>query len=210
MYTKSKSHKAIRVGLLAVVGLLCSSCIVVFSWVGNASGHSVLVVGDTITYDGYSDLKASLEADYYLKVLTGTGGYQITDMYSSVVQNINPPSDVVVINLGTYDALYANDPVITGLRWTNIRGFFTASPCIVAVTVNSHATTPGYSNAAATAINDNIRTYNSGHIVDWDAMVAGNPALIGPDGWSPAPDAYDDLAASIRQAVDDCYSAPPA
>lgn len=206
---KKKTTKAVSLGLITFVVLLCSSCIVQIGWTGHPQGQTLLVMGDTITYQGYDELAAELDPNFYHKVVTGNGGYEINQMYEVAGQNNLPAPDVVVINLGTYDALHGRDPSTSAAQWVSLRGMFASTPCIIAVTINEHSTADGYNNATAAAINDFLRPLSGRHIVDWDAMALADPSLVEADGWSPTQSGQEALAYAIWLQAINCELAQP-
>ncbi len=138
-----------------------------------------------------------------------TVDYEINQMFETAGQHNLPAPDVVVINLGTYDALHGLDPSTSAAQWLSLRGMFASSPCIIAVTVNEHSTADGYNNATAAAINSFARQFSGLRVVDWDAMVVADPSLVGTDGWTPTESGYQALAEAVWFRAINCELAQP-
>src|SRR3954451_953933 len=122
-------------------------------------------------------------------------------------QRVTPADRIVGFDLGTND-----DPANPGLLASDLHQARRASgdSCMIVATLNrpplNGARVDGLNQAvlAFASANDNVQ------LVDWNAIVASQPSLLGPDHVHPTPQGYALRAQLFAQAVADCASAAPA
>ena len=184
---------------------------------------SVAVLGDSITFESETELRAALaEATAVdLTALVGRPGKTFAELLADGERIAATDPDLVVINLGTNDALKGVPVEDTRL---DLDALYAALPdaLIVAVAVTTRFSGSPF-DVRAQAINDRLRAgcrdgARPVAVVAWDQIVAADdanqadsPALdpILSDGLHPTPRGRARLADAIAAAVADLVRTIP-
>ncbi len=162
---------------------------------GNPHGHTVAVVGDSITYFSSPYIERSLRGDGYR--IDATTGYWMPQMYPAIQQLLPSSPAAWVVELGTNDARYGNANWPSDLsREVNA---IAAQRCVVLVTVNPRL------GSIATGIDQAIASTVAGqsnfHSLDWGNIEWQKPKWVSPDGIHPSPRGRAELAKLMRLTV---------
>jgi len=163
----------------------------------------VTIVGDSITALSADALHRQLDA-WYLVSIDGRSGYTAEQQQPSLDEMIAMRPDVMVINLGTNDALKGTVAEVAISTLSAARGRLEAQgTTVVFVTLTTDTDNPAANNIAA-AVNAWIRSQEN--VVDWDRAVAtsiASGALLTSDSVHPTwPEGVSVLTSMIAAAVD--------
>jgi len=153
---------------------------------------SVTVVGDSVTSVEHAQLHAALKSDYTTTYIVSSNG-RIGGMSSQLSSSINSNGDpnVVIINLGTIDALQAGSSTTSTTSGSPLAPLVSATSgtgCVVLTTVNVRADDrPVHipDVTVATRINHQIKSLAHSDptkykVVDWNEFLATLPAASVP------------------------------
>lgn len=198
LYIRKSRSCAAAIAVFAIVVL--SSCEHQRSYEGNAEGRKVAIIGDTATEMSSTSIHEAFELRYQLKVSDlGRRFDQSQVLADDFAQD---PPDVLVLQLGYFDAMGGVDIEQSSAHYDLIRQRFPQS-CIVVVNLSTHTENVEF-NHNATVINELYRNHGGPYIVNWDYLTSHNPALLGFDYIHPAPEAYQIYAEQILEMVDNC------
>jgi hypothetical protein len=171
------------------------------SWGDLAPPPGVYVIGDSVVLGAESALVAALapapvtvDAQVSRSLLGAV----------SVLQQARPGiGDVAVVALGTNDG---TDPVEFAHRIDLVMGALQGVPHVL--WLDQREFEPGRA-----ALNDQLRAatarYPTLRVLGWNAVVAANPADVGPDGIHVTAAGAAAMGALVRQAVDEVRTPPP-
>lgn len=177
-------------------------------------GDRIVVIGDSITNEGRTELAAMLGVDHRV-VIDGHPGYLIALQQPVAIELAATNPSIVVIELGTNDVAFGHPVDVSIVDMERMVSTFLGARCIVLTTVST-----GFPNgdevararvldAAYRAIADRDPRVR---IVDFDAVIdAANsdPSFIGPffyDGIHPTASGQERLARATADAVASCGS----
>jgi len=184
---------------------------------------TVAVLGDSITFESETELRVALEAGTVvdLTAVVGRPGKTFAELLADAEQIATTGPDLVVINLGTNDALKS---VPIGDTRLALDALYAALPdaLIVAVAVTTRFSDSPF-DVRAQAINDRLRAGCRDRarpvaVVAWDEIVAADDANradspahdpILSDGLHPTPRGRARLADAIAVAVAGAMRAIP-
>jgi hypothetical protein len=179
---------------------------------GNPSGPTVGIIGDSITRMSSANIGTDLYSSYYVAI-DAVIGITIGDQLP-VVQTIartEAPADWI-INLGTNDALLANEGHPTDWQ-TNLTALVKAVgyACVILTTVNINADRSHGTSSVAVDINNDLEFLarvdpQHFHLLDWNALVQ-SPARVDwlwIDHVHPSDLGRQKLADLYRQALTGC------
>jgi lysophospholipase L1-like esterase len=181
------------------------------SYVG--AGRKVVVLGDSLTVLGWKRLYRALARDHRLAITAWVGeGYnpgvlsrlaESEALVPLAARTTYAPTrpDVVVIALGTNDALYrrSTDRALAVMR--QLVEMF-GGACLVGVTLPEHLTIAKWSNEQARALNAGMREW-ADRVVDW-ARISIRPGALQPDSIHPTETGTRLRSAAIVSAVRTC------
>jgi lysophospholipase L1-like esterase len=188
------------------------------------------LLGDSITHEAEPELRATLEATsrstpdgsaslagWAIVSLVGVPGATIGEMQAAAQATAALAPDLVVVNLGTNDALKSVHSATTLTDLDTLLATLGTSS-IVAVTVTTRFTDSPF-DVRAQAINDELRSRSARAepgrlvIVAWDEIVAAD-AIDHPvgdsilsDGLHPTPRGRRRLATAVAAGVDEAATA---
>jgi hypothetical protein len=168
------------------------------------------IVGDSITFESTSDIRAHFDGHYRVKV-TASFGFTTWRQQSAVASDAADPPAKEIVELGTNDAVRIDHPLPTGdgppptladvtARLDKFARELPRSTCVIFVTVSTH--NPAWSPANAQRIDDHIRS-SFAHVADWDR--AWKPSYFDTAG-DPHPNesGRQALLAVLDTALDNC------
>lgn len=173
---------------------------------------TVAVVGDSITHEAEAELRAALGTipDVTVTALVGRPGGTFADLQDDADEVAASVPDIVVINLGSNDALKQVDTETTLAEVDAMCDKFPES-LIVAVAVTTRFTDSWF-DVRAQAVNDHLRAGRDERgvpaaVVAWDEIVAaddaaapaGDPILT--DGLHPSLRGRARLARAVADTV---------
>ena len=165
------------------------------------------MLGDSITFESETELRAALESATVvdLTAFVGRPGKTFAELLADAARIAADDPDVVVINLGTNDALKTVPVEETRLALDALYAAIPDAP-IVAVAVTTRFSDSPF-DIRAQAINDRLRAGCRDHarpvvVVAWDEIVAADEALLS-DGLHPTPRGRARLAAAVAATVAD-------
>lgn len=176
------------------------------------AGPRVTIAGDSITNQSNPLTSAALASAYHHRI-QGFPGFTIAGVQPTVALQVATAPDVSVINLGTNDmgqnnANWQSDPTPGVGDFDEVVALVAPIPCVEFVTIYDGFHAPANNNVG-TAINAYLAalvgTNPSMHLIDWNAAVDANPALLSSDHVHPTTAGRQWLADNIRTAIDtDC------
>ncbi|MBA2279745.1 MAG: SGNH/GDSL hydrolase family protein [Acidimicrobiia bacterium] len=222
---KVTAARGTLIGVLAVLAVACSGGeapppatttpagelgIVETGFTGD-NGPTVVVLGDSIAYRAIEALHEALDGDrvriaaligqgYAGDQTTASSGTHLMVDIATVFAPLNP--DVVVFALGTNDAIIPESTIDEATAAMRSMDALFPSACLVGVGVNEAATLPGFDTAEARGINLAL-TEIADQFVDISPLAASS---FEPDGIHPPPEAVDNYAALVADAVDRCVA----
>jgi dienelactone hydrolase/lysophospholipase L1-like esterase len=122
-------------------------------------------------------------------------------------QSLTPADHIVVFDIGTND-----DPAQPGRLAADLSAArrLAGDRCMVVATLNR----PPLNGVPVDGLNHALLAFADGappvQLVDWNAIVASEPSLLGPDRIHPTPEGYATRAQLFAEAVASCSSSPPA
>ena len=174
-------------------------------------GPRVTIAGDSITTMSTPRTAAAL-ADAYHHRIQGYPGSMIAGVQPTVALQVATAPDVSVINLGTNDMGREDcqsDPAPCVGDFDEMVALLAPIPCVELVTIYDGYRFPANNNVG-TAINAYlvalVASDSSRHLIDWNAAVDANPALLSSfDHVHPTTAGQQWLADNTRAAIDtDC------
>jgi lysophospholipase L1-like esterase len=99
--------------------------------------RSVVVLGDSITYQGISELEGALGSRWNVQI-DGTPGYEIAQQLPSGRELAKGGPEQVIINLGTNDVTHGKDLKTSAAQMSELLAAFSTARCIHLVTINEH------------------------------------------------------------------------
>ena len=169
---RSRHHIA-ALGVAAAALIALCSCSQIVGYRGNSHGPKVALIGDSITVQMEAPLKQVLEPSYrvIIKAKSGQRLDQRLPTVKSVLHTVAGPPDLMVIDLGTNDALqnYAG----WGASLTSTMGLVANVKCVVFLTVNQNADIHHGTVAAQInqALQNAVASRPNFHILDWNALL---------------------------------------
>jgi lysophospholipase L1-like esterase len=203
---------------VAVFAIGAASCRTIQPFAGTGA-PTLQFTGDSITVQSTADINAHFKANHDVGIEAFVGA-DTREQASQVARDAATSPAIEVINLGTNDAArigvdqYATingkrvliDPASTMeqvlARFDVFVAEFSATTCLVFVTVNTH--NPSWEPANAATINDHLRAI-SPHLVDWDAAWKAS-YFDAPDNPHPNATGRQALLALEDQAIAGCAS----
>ena len=189
------------------------------------TGIGMSLVGDSITSTTYSKgagaaIKTALEGDGYTGLfdIEAVVGTRSDEMLSFVTKAVADDLNVIYVFLGTNDVI--QDSVNSGAptnivtaqaSLTNALDAADSDTVIIVTTVGRildyFAAINGYTGPALAAQwNATLGTWAAGrpntYVLDWDAAVQANPALVGTDGIHPSTTGKTWFATNIKALLD--------
>jgi acyl-CoA thioesterase-1 len=167
------------------------------------SGPQLAVLGDSITFVSAEAIDAALKPRYALS-MSAVVGVKTDGQMATAKRYAGTRPDVVVINLGTNDALQGVDVDRYEREMAKMVSMFPDS-CVIVTTIVTHPIDPTDYEQRAAAYDAYLRTLP--HVADWDARVAkasrtGLQYLA--DAVHPNADGQRAYAELIRETADAC------
>jgi hypothetical protein len=162
---------------------------------GNARGHTVAVVGDSITYMSGLYIESSLRGDGYR--IDATSGYTMALMYPAIQQLLPTSPAAWVVELGTNDARFGTPS--WSADFSKEVNALASQRCVVLVSVN-----PRLGSIAVSldqAIASTVAGQSNFHELDWGDIEWQHPRWVAPDGIHPGPQGSAELAKLMRLTV---------
>jgi hypothetical protein len=184
-------------------------------YTGNATGERLAVIGDSITQMSHDEIHRQLDGAYHVSV-DGRPGFTISEQLpvAAVYSQQHPVPGVIVVNLGTNDAVLGTTLADATRDLADITANFPTARCVVLTTVNANTmgvTFNDWANAfnfwaifAMAGTDDRIR------IADWNTSVHtyyedGQPqGDLTYDLVHPTPIGQERLADLTKTAIDTC------
>ncbi len=166
---------------------------------------TVAVLGDSITHEAEAELRAALGAlpGVTVTAIVGRPGGTFADLQDDADEVSASVPDVVVINLGSNDAL---KQVATETTLAELEAMYEKFPesMVVAVAVTTRFTDSWF-DVRAQAVNDHLRARRDqwgvpAAVVAWDEIVAADDAIL-HDGLHPTARGRARLAGAVAEAV---------
>lgn len=170
------------------------------------------MVGDSITNEGRIEIATTFDRDREV-VIDGRPGRLIGEQLTAASELDAMRPAIVIVNLGTNDAVFAHDPAESASDLRRMVGVFDEARCIVMMTVNGRLPRSG-APMRALAINETIRSIAAEdrriRIVDLDELVlstASDPTFDPPffyDDIHPTAAGQARIATAYAAAVASC------
>ncbi len=168
----------------------------------------VAIIGDSITVQSSPALHEAFDGHYRLDI-RAQSGRRIDEMLPALEQALHQHPRVVIVNLGTNDALQHDTHPDWRPGYDRMVRDVATTPCVVAVDISTVLDVIYDRAGVAGAIDDALRRTAAAndriHILDWDALVRATPTMLSADEIHPSPAGRRALADALRHAVDrDC------
>ncbi len=170
---------------------------------GGGGSGSLLVVGDSLAVGSQAHVEAALPG-WNVQHLARTSK-PTSDGVAEITSRGNLPG-VIAVSLGTND-----DPSATGTFQGHVETVIDAagpSRCVIWVNIvrppYNGVSYSGYNRVLANA----AATVPNFFVVDWRAMVAGNPGFLAGDGVHATPSGYAARGRAIAEAARSCGGGP--
>jgi hypothetical protein len=146
---------------------------------GSATGDRLAVIGDSITEMSHDAIHRQLDGAYYVSV-DGRPGFTISEQLpvAAVYSQQHPAPDVIVVNLGTNDAMLGTTLGDATNDLADVTANFPRARCVVLTTVNA--------NTMGVTFNDWANAFNFWTIFG----MAGADARVRIADWNTSVHAY--------------------
>jgi lysophospholipase L1-like esterase len=177
------------------IALLTAGC-------GSGEGQKVFVIGDSITALEAQELSAQISGAYALDTF-GKWGARIDEQIPTAKLVAEGRIQIVVINLGTNDAIQEHDTAASLASMRQMLDLFPASTCIVLVNINERMITGAGKNVTAPAkalnagFSELAKEYPNVELLDWAKVVEKHLPVT-----SVAPDTVHPMGPGMRLLVD--------
>ena len=184
----------------AALLLTCGAC-----YRGNPAGQRVAIVGDSVTRLAREEIDEALVDEFRVDIQV-RDGKRIDEMLPVLHHQLSGPTgppEVVIVNLGTNDAVQGYDGWPAG--FDEVVAATQSVTCVLLVTIAESTNAYGKDGTAA-AINDRIRATASEHanvhVVDWNEVVATRGLEVSLEGIHPTPLGEQIIADLYRSGIE--------
>ncbi len=172
---------------------------------GGGHGERVTVIGDSLTVRATTQIRAAFRGDRIS--INGENGKRADELVAALKHHL--PADVVIVNVGTNDAIQARTHPDWRSGFDEIVSLVENVPCVVFATVSTIVGSAEHSTVAAqinAEIRNLARSRSNVRVVDWNAAVHGPDAknYLDFDGIHETPAGAEWFADQYARAIRSC------